>query len=350
MKRGYWKSLGNHPFRAFGVICMVSLAALGCMSATVLAADLEGAKDHPILKRFAGSEIVGYEVKRFEEYELQTSTFKVFNMKADKREFVTPPLHLEGAYTQIWYESTGVTSSTELIRNYQNELKEKGFEILYDSGDDPNAMKWINFLAPFSSLRLATSRSYYIFFAADERTLRVCSAGLKRPEGDVYVYMTAVEWPKDNPTYKARKGAYIAVEIIEIAPMVQNMVVVKADEMSESIKASGRVALYGILFDSNKTDIKPESKPALDEIAKLLTNEPELTLHVVGHTDSVGGLQFNLDLSKSRAEAVVAALTGEYGIAAARLIPNGVAYLAPVAVNTTEEGRAKNRRVELVPQ
>lgn len=345
--RSAQKRITNQTYRVIGLI---GLIALICMSDTCLSADVSGAKDHPILKRFEGSEIVGYEVKRFDEYELQTSTFKRYDMKTSKREFVSPPLKLEGACTQIWYESAGTTSATELIRNYQNELKERGFVTLYDSADDPDATMWINFLAPFSGKKLETNRSYYVFFAANEKSLRVHSAKLQRPEGDIYIYLTAIEWPKDNPTYKAKKGAYIAVDIIEIAPMIQNMVLVKADEMSSSIKASGRVALYGIQFDSNKTDIKPESKPALDEIATLLKNEPELKLHVVGHTDSVGGLEFNLNLSKQRAEAVVAALAGQYGIAAARLIPNGVAYLAPVAVNSTEDGRAKNRRVELVPQ
>ncbi len=99
-----------------------------------------------------------------------------------------------------------------------------------------------------------------------------------------------------------------------------------------------------------KAEIKPESKAALDEIAKLLKGEPNLKLHVVGHTDNVGGYEPNLGLSRRRAEAVVGALARNYGISAARLTPNGVAYLAPVAVNTTEEGRAKNRRVELIPQ
>jgi len=128
------------------------------------------------------------------------------------------------------------------------------------------------------------------------------------------------------------------------------MVMVKADEMAKSIASSGRVALYGILFDFNKADIKPESKPALEEIAKLLKTDTNLTLHVVGHTDNVGSYDANLTLSKRRAEAVVAALTSEHGISAARLTANGVANLAPVAVNSTDEGRAKNRRVELVPR
>ncbi len=332
------------------LIMLISIIALGFFGLDVRAADLPGAKDHPLLKRFGGSEIVGYEVKRFDEFELQTSTFKRYNLETKRREFVNLPLKLEGARTHLWYESTGDTGATELIRNYQNELKSEGFQILYDSKQDPNAVMWSNFLAPFAEMNIKTNRSYYIFYAADQKGIRVTSAKLERPEGDVYICLTAIEWPKDDGTYKAKRGAYVAVDIIEVQAMTQNMVLVSADEMSKAISASGRVALYGILFDSNKSEIKPESKPALEEIAKLLKKESNLKLHVVGHTDNVGGFDFNLNLSKRRADAVVAALTKEYGIAAARLTANGIAYLAPVAVNTTEEGRAKNRRVELVPK
>lgn len=313
-------------------------------------ADLPGSKDHPILKRFAGSEIVGYDVKRFDTFELQTSTFAGYDLTARRREFVEAPLKLEGARTTIWYESAGNTSSTEILRNYQNELEGLGFKILYDSTRDPAATKWTNFLAPFSHSDLTSSRGHYIFYAADKKGIRVTSARLERPQGDVYVYLIAVEWGKDDRTYKARRGSYVAVDILEVRPMRQDMVVVSADEMSKSIASTGRVALYGILFDTNKADIKPESKAAIEQIANLLKKEPNLKLHVVGHTDNVGGLEFNMNLSRRRADAVVAALAGDHGIAAARLTPNGVAYLAPVASNSTDEGRAKNRRVELVPQ
>lgn len=344
---GVFRGLQKEWKLAVPALCAVILA----MPANeVRAADLAGAKDHPMLKRFGGSEIVGYEVKRFDEYELQTSTFKSTNLSSYTREFVKPPLKLEGKLTRIWYEAAGDASAVEVVRNYQNELKSKGFRILYDSGQDPNALKGYNFLAPFSRMNVKTNRSYYIFFAANDKRVRSFSAGLKRPEGDVYVSLIAVEWPKDDRTYKARRGTYAAVDIIEVKPMIQNMVVVSADEMSRSISSTGRVALYGICFDTNRADVKAESKPALEQIAKLMKKEPKLKLHVVGHTDNVGGFDSNLGLSKRRAEAVVAALTRQYGIATNRLTANGVAYLAPVAVNTSEDGRAKNRRVELVPQ
>jgi OmpA-OmpF porin, OOP family len=110
----------------------------------------------------------------------------------------------------------------------------------------------------------------------------------------------------------------------------------------------GHIALYGIYFDTDKTDIKPESAPTLTEIAALLKQDARLTLFVVGHTDNVGGDDYNMDLSRRRATSVVTALTSQHGVDPKRLKPAGVGLLAPVAANHTEEGRAKNRRVELV--
>jgi len=333
------------------MIKRISMAIIFLIAVSQLpAADLAGAKDHPLLKRFRGSEIVAYEYKRFDAYELQTSTFSRYDFSTKKREFVKPPLKVEGALTRIWYEAAGDASAVELIRNYQNEMKSAGFQILYDSSVDPGPHHWVNFLATFSSDTINTNRGYYVFYAAEKDAIRTLSAVLKRAEGDVYVYLTAIEWAKDVAVYKARRGAYIAVDIVEEKAMTQNMVLVSADEMSKAIQANGRVALYGIFFDFNKTEIKPESKPTLEQISKLLQRQPQLKVLVVGHTDNVGDLNFNLDLSRRRAEAVVTELTRQFGVAANRLSAHGVAFLAPLASNASEEGRAKNRRVELVPR
>jgi len=331
-------------------ILLLFLLVAASSSGDLVAADLAGAKDSPVLKRFAGSEIVGYQSKRFDAYELQTSTFRRYNLETNRREFVAPPLKPEGRLTRIWYEAAGDTGSLEVFRNYLNELRSAGFVILYDSRKDPAATGWTNFLAPFGSMDIQTSRSNYVFYAADKAGICVASAKKKRPEGDVYVHLTVVEWSKNDQIYKAKRGAYIAVDIVETQPMVQKMVTVTADDMAQSLTSAGKVSLYGIYFDTNRSDIKPASLPALQEIAKLLKKQPALKLHVVGHTDNVGGFDFNMGLSRRRADAVVAALTKEHGIAAARLTANGVAYLAPVAPNTSEAGQAKNRRVELVPR
>ena len=329
---------------------VLSLLVLSLGLLPLRAADLPEAKDHPLIKRFGGSEIVGYDLKRFDRYTLQTSTFKSYSFAGKQRDYAKPPLLLEGTVTRIWYEAAGPTSSIELLRNYQNELLAQKFQILYDSSKDALAVKWNGYFNDLNANDIRTNRSHYIFYAARDSGIQVCSAKLERPEGDIYVQLTAVQWDKAQPTYKSRQGAYIAVDIIEEKAMTQNMVVVSAGEMAKAIGTAGRVALYGIYFDFNKAEIKPESKPALLEIAKLLKNEPGLKLHVVGHTDNIGGLETNLALSRKRAEAVVQALTRDHGVAPSRLLGHGVAFLSPLAVNTSEEGRAKNRRVELLPQ
>jgi outer membrane protein OmpA-like peptidoglycan-associated protein len=132
--------------------------------------------------------------------------------------------------------------------------------------------------------------------------------------------------------------------------METKMVTVDASTMAKDIAATGHVALYGILFDTDKTEIKPESGATIGEIAKLLAQQPTVRLYVVGHTDNVGGYDYNVGLSQRRAVAVVQELTGKHGVQAGRLKPAGTGPLAPVAPNETEDGRARNRRVELVRQ
>jgi outer membrane protein OmpA-like peptidoglycan-associated protein len=137
--------------------------------------------------------------------------------------------------------------------------------------------------------------------------------------------------------------------IVEKQIMKQD-VVANAEAMINDINATGHVSVYGIYFDTGKSDIKPESDAAIAEIAKLLKNNNALNLYVVGHTDNVGSFDSNMKLSKDRADAVTNALVTKHGITSSRLKAYGVSSLNPVASNKTEEGKAKNRRVELVQQ
>ena len=337
----------------FNVRFSAFLAGLLLATATaVVAQDMPGAKDHPLIKRFAGSVIVAYEKKRFDEVDVPTSTFRKFNTTTGKREFDSPAVLAQGERTRIWYESAGDTTATEVFRNYATELAAQGFTFLYDSTRDAKVGKWNGYLQNFSATRapIPTSRSAFVMYAAATNDLQTLSARREQNGQTTYVHLVAVQWNKDNKTFKAQRGAYVALDIVDVGAMAQNMVTVSASDMSKAIAATGRVALYGILFDTAKAELKAESKPALDEIAKLLKTEATLKLRVVGHTDNQGSLDSNIGLSKRRAEAVNAALASQYGIAAARLSAFGVADLAPVASNSDEAGRAKNRRVELVPQ
>lgn len=142
-------------------------------------------------------------------------------------------------------------------------------------------------------------------------------------------------------------GGSYRVWIVEKEAMEQD-VVASAAALSEGIDRTGHVAVYGIYFDVDRTALKPESQKAIAEIAKMLTENPGLRVLVVGHTDMTGSLEHNMELSQGRAASVVDALVQDHTIAAERLVPEGVGPLAPVAPNDTEEGRALNRRVELV--
>jgi OOP family OmpA-OmpF porin len=143
-------------------------------------------------------------------------------------------------------------------------------------------------------------------------------------------------------------GGYMLV-IVEKQAMVQE-VTASAALFESGLKAAGHVEVPGIYFDTGKAALKPESAAAVGEIAKLLKSDPTMKVFIVGHTDSVAALDLNLKLSQARAAAVVQSLVADHGIAAARLIGRGVGPLAPVSNNDTEDGRARNRRVELVKQ
>jgi len=118
--------------------------------------------------------------------------------------------------------------------------------------------------------------------------------------------------------------------------------------IERALDETGRAEVYGIYFDFASDQIKPESRPVLDEIAALLAKNPSWTLDVEGHTDDIGGDEYNLALSKARAAAVKAALVGTYRVAPDRLTTAGFGASRPKASNDTLEGRARNRRVELV--
>ena len=178
---------------------------------------------------------------------------------------------------------------------------------------------------------------------------RLMTAKRPAPQGDSYVSVFVATGTSGS--HKETNGRTLTLlEVVDTVPMETKMVTVEADAMAKDIAATGHVALYGIYFDTDKTDLEPESTPTISEIAKLLKQDPKLTMYVVGHTDNVGGYEYNMGLSERRAAAVVKELTGKHGIQAARLKAAGAGPLAPVAPNDSDPGRAKNRRVELVKQ
>jgi len=144
------------------------------------------------------------------------------------------------------------------------------------------------------------------------------------------------------------KGDYYYQTIITVKEMQQE-VTADASALADEISKTGHVAVYGIHFDTGKSDILPDSESTLNEIVKLMQQQPDLKLRVEGHTDNQGNAASNQILSEKRSQSVVAWLTA-HTVASSRLSAKGFGQTQPVADNTTDDGRAKNRRVELVKQ
>lgn len=251
--------------------------------------DVKGSLDHPLFTRMPGYYISDYSVKEFDKYTSPYATGQDQNW--------------EGKVTNVEYYITThaiQASMLQIARNYENAIKQIGGMIL----------------------------------ATDTR---VIEGKIEKNGALTYVHIEAFN-----------EGRNYSVMVVETGAMKQD-VIADAAALHASIAATGKAAVYGIYFDTGKSVMKTESKPALEEITKLLKQNGSLLLFVVGHTDNVGPLDYNLKLSSDRADAVVKALIGR-GIAASRLKWAGVGPYSPVTSNRAEEGRARNRRVELVEQ
>jgi outer membrane protein OmpA-like peptidoglycan-associated protein len=252
--------------------------------------DKKGCVDHPVFP----TRMPGYNISNCE-----TKDFDAFNFETGKKDKTS----VEGRLTKIAYsieDRSKEPSGLAVARNYENAIKSVQGTVLFTDKD------------------------------------RFVNGKIVKDGKEVWVQVQ-----KGN-------GA-IWLTVIEKAGMAQD-IVANADAFGNDIKSTGHTTVYGIYFDTGKAEVKAESQAALQEIAKLLASDPGLKLFVVGHTDSVGQLETNMKLSQARAEAVVQALTKSHGVAATRLKAQGAGPIAPVVTNRTEEGRAKNRRVELVEQ
>ena len=299
-----WKSLA----------LLLSILAFPSLSS---AQDRPGSQDHPLISRYPGQTIGRYDVKEFDQYNLVLSVDKAgAPEKVDK---------LEGKVTRIYYRNPAGRSTLEIYRNFEEGLRRSAARILFACEGDAcgTPIRWTR----VNGIRAMGGQIHNRYLAA-----RVTKAGV---ETFVSIFIG---------------GQATQLDVVEMKPMESGLVTVDADALAAGIDAEGHIAVYAILFDTGQSTLKPESSAAIAEIAKLLNTRPALKLFVVGHTDSTGGFEMNMRLSRDRAAAVTQSLVSEHGISGTRLSPQGVGPLSPVASNGTEEGRAKNRRVELVAQ
>ena len=308
--------------------------------------DVANSQDHPLISRYAASIILGYDVRDYDSFTLPLG--KQGSDPKTGAAILTTKQTVEGKVTRILYASPEGRSSLEILRNYQQSMNKAGFENLYSCAQNQCGERLNQAIYPLDR-RLKNSgqiSEYALEFPRDQRYL---AAKLTSPEGTVFVSIFVGICGINN--FKETFNHPITLlEIIETKAMETGLVTVNAEAMAKAIEKTGHVSIYGIYFDTDKAEIKSQSEPALKEMSKLLRRNPQLKVYLVGHTDNIGYLNYNLDLSQRRAEAVVTALVKQYGVDSRQLLAKGVGPLAPVAANQVEEDRAKNRRVELVKQ
>jgi outer membrane protein OmpA-like peptidoglycan-associated protein len=282
------------------LIAIVSLSFI-----TAAQDDVAGSKDYPLLTRLNGFYIIDYKESDYERF--------AFIVPKGKDAFVKS--EVEGKQTTISYKNKdGVKASRlQILKNYVNATRKAGGTVVFD-GD---GREW-NYDGGL--------------YTVHDATLKFTDKGR-----EIWVSLTF-----DN--------SYLDPDIVYVLTVVEKgeleQQVTASADMLKALNDNGRVALY-INFDTGKDVIKSESTSVVDEVVTLLKQNPSLTLSIEGHTDNTGVAAANLKLSELRAKAVLNALVAK-GIEAKRLSAKGFGQTKPLQDNTTEEGRAKNRRVELV--
>lgn len=316
------------------------------------AADVSGSQDYPNVKRVTGSEIFFSRSADFDELKLALGKIEWNGAEGKVKPYQSATV--EGKRLTNYYRVPAGIGTLEALRNYEQELKEKGFEILFmGRGEEVETVGYNNQIArEILNMKGAygtpEEKAQWPFQHPDEGKAGYISAKKAGESGgDVYVSVYVVANAHDKWLDLPIDLTLVRFDVCETKAREQRMELVKSEQMASEIALNGRIALYGIQFDFNSAAIKPESETTLGEIAKLLQGKPDLKILVVGHTDTVGTFEYNRGLSQKRAESVVANLKDK-GIAATRLFPVGVSFASPIATNGTENGRAKNRRVELV--
>jgi outer membrane protein OmpA-like peptidoglycan-associated protein len=337
-----------------GLAAFVLPAAAAPDAATlgVMSRDVTGGADNPMLGRYEGSVLIAQTQKAFDELILPSGVSQGSPWDSSKK--FSSTVSPQGRVTRLLYLAPTGRSTLEVATNYTDALKAKGMQQVFACsnacGDAFVSLMYANVVtvaAPNYDLIRTFMIQSTLEYVQDPRYALFKKSS---PGGDTYVEVYVGEnHGGSHGTYsEALDGRVLAlVGIVEPRPMEQKIVTIKASEIAGDVAANGRAAFYGIYFDFNKADVKPESDPQLAEMASYI-KQSQGKVFITGHTDNQGGLDFNMALSQKRAEAVVKALVTRFGVDAKRLAPRGLAFLAPLASNSTDDGRAKNRRVELV--
>ena len=324
------------------IAALALCASLAFTSAS--AADIAGSKDPPFLKRYEGSEIVSYQTLSYESYK-----YCVKNPADPNGPWLWKDV--EGQITRVFYRVPAGHTVLEIYRNYEQAIKDAGFAIDANNASFQSRDWADNFY--HQSWQTQTDNAWTnLGLARTQRMGYLSATGAKNGQAvTVAVYVANYREPVDvtytKPQHFNTDNVVVVADVVVSKAVVNKMVELKAADIAEALATKGTVSIYGIYFDTDKSEVKPDSKPTLDEVASVLKIDRGLKLEVSGHTDSTGDKAHNAKLSEARAQAVVKALVGSYGIDAKRLSAKGYGDTMPVAPNTSDENKAKNRRVEL---
>ncbi len=320
----------------------------------LMKADAEGAADSAFTGRYEGSTIVGQAFSKFDELILPAGPSDV------KTKAFTKSVSQKGTVQRTLYVAPEERSSLDVFSNYTDAIKAEGFSVVFECEGKACG-------ANFKDLKYKwnDAASVVISETADDRRKAVSRgmfskivdpryALLKQGDAGQETYIAVFAGQNmggsSGDISKALRGRVgVLIEIVEPGTREDKIITLTADQLGSGLNADGRVVIYGLYFDFDQATIKPDSAPQLEEMVAYLTAEPKAKVYVVGHTDNKGALDYNIKLSTARAEAVSSALV-KAGIKADRLSAKGLGPLAPLATNQTEDGQAKNRRVELVAQ
>ena len=307
--------------------------------------DFPGSHDPAFLKRYEGSKIIGYLTQPYDRYSVaQPDPTK----PPSGYQFVTT----EGQITRIVYQTTPGHTPLELLRNYQAAIDEAGFSRSLELTEREVEARGFGCKTYLQGWQVG--EDWYDLSCAGIKQLGYVSAKGNKDGKDITLAVLVVNFYQDRDmTYQGQKRHFdptqvtVVVDVVAAKAVDIKMVLVKAADIADALASKGMIDLYGILFDTDKSDIKPESDKTLEEVANVLKIDRSLKLEVSGHTDNSGDKDHNQKLSEGRAQAVVDALVKKYAIDPSRLQAKGYGDSKPVAPNDSDANKAKNRRVEL---
>jgi len=314
------------------------------------AEDVPGGQDHPLIQRFDDSWLLAYQQLSYD-----ATTFPG-KMGLDDKNGLLAPVAVEGRITRLLYVAPLGKTPVEVFRNYEQALAGAGFKAVVSCTPKVAGCDQIRFgfHDRYNELKQADYRAAQARHPArsplNENLFRTGQGANMMGTGDIYFTygtltrngVTAHLMLHTGKAYSTEfAGTYI--EIAEPKAMPTGQVTVNADALRNGLAADGKIALYGIYFDTGKAEVKPESRAQLDEVAKLLKAQPALKVFLVGHTDNQGQLDANLTLSQKRAQAVADALLERHpGIDRERIELVGRGWEEPVSPDSE-----LNRRVEV---